>query len=125
MDSVKQVIVMRTDLGMGKGKMVAQGAHASIKSLVHKFMEGKTPNDLSSAERKWYGTNFRKICVKVTSEAQLLEIYNKAKEVGLEAHLIEDHGLTVFDGEHTKTCVAIGPDFDDNIDRVTGGLPLL
>jgi peptidyl-tRNA hydrolase len=27
---VKQLIVMRTDLNMRKGKMIAQGAHASI-----------------------------------------------------------------------------------------------
>ena len=29
----KQVIVMRKDLGMRKGKMIAQGAHASLKVL--------------------------------------------------------------------------------------------
>ena len=35
--NVKQVIVLRKDLNMRKGKMVAQGAHASMKVFFDRF----------------------------------------------------------------------------------------
>lgn len=60
----------------------------------------------------------------MSTEVELLDIYEKAKAAGLEAHLIVDAGLTEFAGVATATAVGIGPDFSEKIDAVTGGLKL-
>jgi PTH2 family peptidyl-tRNA hydrolase len=80
--------------------------------------------ELSEAERAWLDSSFRKVTVKVGSEAELLAVYEKALEAGLVAHLITDRGLTEFGGVPTRTCLGIGPDYDDLIDPVTGDLEL-
>ncbi len=179
--NVKQVIVIRKDLNMRKGKMIAQGSHASLKDLLYKFRNLKSAAEkvftlqifsyllgmigifigiiwlgniiahtililiviafgigqmfsfekllttllMTDAERLWYFGNFRKICVYVNSEAELMDVYNKAIEKGLKVHLIEDKGLTEFKGVLTKTCLAIGPHFDSDIDEITKKLTLL
>lgn len=120
---VKQVIVMRTDLNMRKGKMIAQGAHASMAWLSRKI---QTPlANFSKAEAEWMTGLFTKVCVRANSEEELLDVYAKAKQLGLTTHLIEDSGLTEFHGIPTKTCLAIGPDYSYKIDAVTGDLKLL
>lgn len=129
----KQVIVLRKDLNMRKGKMVAQGAHASmaaILSLSENF-EYEAENkqylklELDDSTRSWLLDNFKKICVYVNSEEQLLEIHRKAKEARILTSLIQDSGLTEFNGVPTYTAVAVGPGFSESIDKITGELPLL
>ena len=122
--SIKQVIVMRNDLGMRKGKMIAQGAHASIAFLTRRIQRQKTPK-FSKPEQEWLDTNFAKVCVRANSEEELLDIYQKAKDAMLEVHLVTDSGKTEFHGEPTKTCLAIGPDYSEKIDPITGDLVLL
>lgn len=148
----KQVIVMRTDLNMRKGKMIAQGAHASLKVLldtawpaeaitlsgVSPRFEGKVsstsgvqisgdfkciPNTLDV--RPWLEGKFTKICVGCKGEEELLALYMKAKEAKLLTALIQDAGLTEFGGVPTYTCIAIGPGSSSKIDEITGGLKLL
>lgn len=80
---------------------------------------------LSEAEQLWVSGLFTKICVYVTSEQELLNVHAAAVEANLESHLIIDSGLTEFGGVKTLTCCAIGPDYADKIDTITGGLPLL
>lgn len=131
---IKQVIVMRKDLGMRKGKMIAQGSHASMKVIID-LMEvfDKQPRCidliLHTTEeeplRKWLKGLFTKIVVSVDSEAELLKIYTQAKSAGILCSLILDSGLTEFDGKQTYTCCAIGPDESERIDPITGELPLL
>jgi PTH2 family peptidyl-tRNA hydrolase len=120
----KQVIVMRNDLNMRKGKMVAQGAHAAIKDLVLKFMSGATVDSLDAAEKDWYGSNFKKVCVQADSEEQLLQIFDAATAKGLRVHLITDKGLTEFGGVPTNTCLAVGPHFDEDFVGITDLLRL-
>ena len=123
-EPVKQVIVMRNDLNMRKGKMIAQGAHASISFMTRRIQaSGKIK--LSPPEQDWVDGSFAKVCVRADSEAELLDIFNKAKLAGLEAHLITDSGKTEFHGEPTNTCIAIGPDYSSKIDKITGHLQLL
>ena len=123
-EPTKQVIVMRNDLNMRKGKMIAQGAHASISFLTRRIKSsGKLK--VSAAEQDWLDGSFAKVCVRVDSEEELLEIFNKAKVAGLEVHLITDSGKTEFHGEPTNTCLAIGPDVSSRIDKITGHLQLL
>jgi PTH2 family peptidyl-tRNA hydrolase len=124
----KQVIVIRKDLNMRKGKMIAQGAHASLKAVLDSglyVLEGVSidlPPD--SAIENWVNGQFTKITVSVDSEKDLLEIYQKAVDAGLISSLIRDAGLTEFN-EPTLTCCAIGPAWSDEIDSITGHLKLL
>ena len=126
----KQVIVIRRDLRMRRGKEIAQGAHASTAWLADRVIQGMTPNGtvdhvaLSAAERAWLESSFRKVTVKVGSEEELMAVYGKAVEAGLVVHLVTDRGLTEFGGIPTRTCLAVGPDYDDLVDPVTGDLEL-
>lgn len=127
---VKQVIVLRKDLNMRKGKMVAQGSHASMKVILD-LGSVKHPDSniltipMSPEMKDWVMGIFTKVCVSVNSEDALLDVYNRAKEAGLHCSLIRDAGLTEFGGIPTYTAVAIGPNDAEKIDKITGDLPLL
>lgn len=128
----KQVIVMRTDLGMRKGKMIAQGCHASLKAILDQMytLQDNTGWALDFGDMQdqplgdWLLGKFTKICVKGNSEDHIKELYEKAKMAGLPCSLIQDAGLTEF-SEPTYTCIAIGPGWTDDVDKITGGLELL
>lgn len=128
--SPKQVIVMRKDLNMRKGKIAAQAAHASSKVILDMMpvtidgdsisrtisMTAGSPLDL------WLNGNFKKICLGIESEEELLSIVTQAKNAGLPVALILDSGLTEFGGVPTYTCCAIGPELPEKIDQITGQL---
>jgi PTH2 family peptidyl-tRNA hydrolase len=127
---VKQVIVIRRDLRMRRGKEIAQGAHAASAWLAERVIQRLAPDgtadhvQLSAAEQAWLKTSWRKVTVKVGSEDELMAVYQQALASGLAVRLITDRGLTEFAGVPTRTCLAIGPDYDDLIDPVTGDLEL-
>ncbi|MEM6688951.1 MAG: aminoacyl-tRNA hydrolase [Planctomycetota bacterium] len=123
----KQVIVMRHDLKMRRGKQIAQGAHASMAFLSNRLNTSDSVSlaDFTDAQRAWLTGSFAKVCCRVDSEEELLDIERLAKEAGLEVHLITDSGKTEFHGVPTNTCLAIGPDVVDKIDAITGDLQLL
>jgi PTH2 family peptidyl-tRNA hydrolase len=113
---LKQVIVVRTDLKMGKGKLAAQVAHASLQAFLNcKNEEWK---------RLWLDSGAKKVVLKVKSLKELLEIYQKAKAAGLPVALIIDAGRTQLE-PGTITCVGIGPAPSKLIDPITGHLKLL
>lgn len=132
MEPIKQVILIRKDLKMRRGKEIAQGAHASMAWLTERvrkhLLECGTRFtdvlDLSEAEEAWVTGNFRKVTLQVGTEEELLAVCAKAEAAGLETHLITDAGLTEFGGVPTHTAAAIGPDYDARIDTVTGDLKL-
>lgn len=113
---MKQIIVMRKDLKMRRGKEIAQGAHASMKATLENMNH---PNVIA-----WLGSKFAKICVTVDSLDELMAVYNKAREANLITAIIEDEGRTEFNGVKTITCIAIGPGTDEELDPVTGELKL-
>jgi PTH2 family peptidyl-tRNA hydrolase len=127
----KQVIVMRKFTGAGSrtGKYVAQGAHASVGAL---FSIGGVSKDGKSFVipldnpfiHAWITGNFKKVTLYVETDAELLDIYNKAKEVNLPVALIRDAGLTEFNGHPTLTAVGIGPEDEIKINKITRHLPL-
>ena len=137
MKDIKQVIVLRKDLNMRKGKMVAQGCHASMAIFFEMIQKRHTQDDHSIYEIHlppgeigediitWVEGIFKKVTVGVNSEEELLKIYEVAKEKGLPCKLIQDAGLTEFDGVPTYTCCAIGPAKSELIDEITGELKLL
>jgi len=129
--SVKQVIVMRKDLNMRRGKQIAQGAHASMKVF---FDRGQVMVDgseyyldcpLNKDMVEWVEGKFTKICVSVDSEHELFEIYNNAKKADIPCAMITDIGKTEFNSVPTNTCVALGPDSSEKINKITGHLKLL
>lgn len=131
--NTKQVIVLRKDLKMRKGKMVAQGAHASMKAILDQG--GIYANDNGTHDyfaipmtyeiENWLCGIFTKVCVSVDSEEELLYVYEQAKEAGLVCSLIQDAGLTEFGGVPTYTAVAVGPALREEVDKITGELKLL
>lgn len=125
----KQVIVVRKDLNMRKGKIAAQSSHASMGTLLNlsgPIYEGEIKINVEyPAVREWLLGRFTKVCVSVDSEDELLKIHDLAIRNGLNVKLIKDSGLTEFNGVPTLTCLAIGPDYPERIDPITGHLKLL
>ncbi len=114
-DHIKQVIVLCTELGMRRGKMVAQGAHASVKAAM-----------LSNAYiyNQWDIAGHKKVALKVKHQEELNGLYLLASEAGLPCALIIDQGLTQIPAD-SITAVAIGPDWSRKIDKITACLSLL
>lgn len=123
---VKQVLIIRKDLKMRRGKECSQIAHASLSFLREKILPSleNIKIILSEAEKQWFKGNFAKITVQVSSEEELLLIHKQASEIGLTSYLVQDDGLTEFGGIPTYTACAIGPDYEDLIDPITKNLRL-
>lgn len=128
---LKQVIVVRKDLNMRKGKMSAQVAHASMKFLVDVLTEME-PKDqdvrnlLTEDECTWlFSKSFAKIVVSVDTEQELLDLMKEAEQQGIKCKEIVDSGRTEFHGLPTLTCAAFGPDRREKLDKLTGHLKLL
>lgn len=118
MEEYKQVIVVRTDLKMSKGKLAAQVAHAAVSALLETLKEHK------EWVNEWIKQGQKKVILRVESEKELLDIYERAKIKQLPVALIIDAGRTELQ-PGTKTCVGIGPASSKRIDEVTGELKLL
>jgi peptidyl-tRNA hydrolase, PTH2 family len=112
---LKQVIIIRLDLKMGKGKLVAEGAHASLAAFL------KAKND---DRREWIESGMKKIVLKVGSEKDLVSVFQKLKKEKLPAELIADRGLTQI-SPGTKTAIGCGPVEEKSIDKITGKMKLL
>ena len=139
MYTAKQMIVMRRDLHMRKGKIAAQAGHACVEAVLMALeREGRLADVLTagdyvtlrrtdkpaSALSEWFDKGVAKICVYVDSEEALLDIDRKAKEAGILSALICDAGMTEFHGQPTYTCLALEPRFAEDVDPITGDLPL-
>ena len=128
-EDVKQVIVIRRDLTMRRGKEIAQGSHASGAWLMEAVADalrddGTAQVSLDPVAAVWVTGSWRKVTLQVRSEEELLELHDAATALGLRSHLVRDSGRTEFAGVPTLTALAIGPDLAVEIDRVTGGLDL-
>ncbi len=140
---VKQVIVIRRDLNMRRGKEIAQGSHASSAWLASIIGEAivrdaatwptsTSPTStltvdattLDEAARIWVTTSHRKVTLQVRSEEELVALHEKAIALGLKSHLIQDSGKTEFGGVPTYTALGIGPNLAADIDQVTGELAI-
>jgi len=113
----KQMLVVRKDLNMRKGKIAAQAAHASLASYLEHYKDRRMD--------AWLAGAFAKICVSVDSEEEFDEIVSKARDAGILTTVIVDQGRTEFNGVPTKTVAAIGPDTHEALYSVTGHLKLL
>lgn len=115
MAELKQVIIVRQDLKLQKGKMAAQCAHAAVEAVL------KSDND---KVKQWRNEGQKKIVLKVADEKELFRYAQIAKDEGLSTAIITDAGKTHI-APGTRTCVGIGPDDEDKIDSVTGDLKII
>lgn len=111
---MKQVILVRKDLNMSKGKIAVQCAHASAEAVL------KSNKEKINEWRQFS----KKVVLKVDNENDLLRYKKEAEKLKLVTALIRDAGLTEIP-ENTLTCLAIGPDDDEKIDKITGKLKTL
>jgi len=117
-EDYKQVVIVRSDLNMSRGKIAVQVAHASLMAAFEAYKEHR---EWFTA---WWESGQKKVVVKVSNEGELLELYEKARQRGLPASLVRDAGLTELP-PGTLTAVAIGPCPTKLVDELTGGLKLL
>ena len=111
---MKQVILVRNDLKLPKGKMAAQCSHAAVEAAF---------NSDKKKVAEWRKEGAKKIILKVKDEKEMIKYLQKAKDAGLKTALITDAGMTVV-APGTKTCVGIGPAPSNMIDKITGNIPL-
>ena len=117
MGEIKQVIVVRTDLEMGKGKIAAQVGHACVLGA----------ENVRKSHPEWYDSWWQgqeKVVVKVPGPKELDEIKKHAIDLGLPWSEVTDAGHTQI-APGTTTCISIGPAPEEKIDKVTGDLKLL
>ena len=136
----KQMIVMRRDLHTRKGKIAAQASHACVEAILMALAREKRLDQVRVAHDNWvyldegdqeptplsawFEAGVAKVCVYVDSEEELLELAARAKEQGFVCALVRDAGLTEFHGEPTFTCLALEPLLPEQVDPLTGELPL-
>jgi len=114
----KQVLVLRTDLEMSRGKIAAQAGHAAVSAA-----EEAKKNHQAWWE-SWLEEGQCKVALRVKSEQELLKLQKEAKASNLPSALVTDRGLTEIP-PGTITCLGIGPAPSSIIDKITGELPLL
>lgn len=116
--ALKQVIAVRQDIQMNKGKTAAQVAHASGGCL-------ENVNARHPIVDQWLKTGQAKAVVKCDDLSHLNRLQFLAAYHGVMYHIVTDSGKTVFNGEPTITCIAIGPDTVEQVDLITKELKLL
>ncbi|ATY64003.1 peptidyl-tRNA hydrolase 2 [Cordyceps militaris] len=123
-EECKLVLVVRTDLGMTKGKIAAQCSHATL-ACYKALASNPDPN---STERKilarWERLGQAKIAVQLKSQDEMLQLCRKARAMGLTAEVIKDAGRTQIEAG-SMTVLGVGPAPKSLIDEVTGHLKLL
>jgi PTH2 family peptidyl-tRNA hydrolase len=111
----KQLILVRHDLALPKGKLAAQAAHASVEAVLR-----ADKDDV----KDWRQEGMAKIVLKVADEKELLRQVQRAKDEGLTTAIITDAGHTVV-APGTRTCAAVGPAPADKLDSLFSDLKLL
>jgi PTH2 family peptidyl-tRNA hydrolase len=114
-EEYKQVILVRKDLNLSKGKLAAQVAHGAVEAVL------KADNNLI---KKWRNEGMKKVVLVVNNEKEFYKYLQEAKDFGIPTALITDAGRTEI-SPGTKTVLAIGPYKSDIIDSITGNLKTL
>jgi len=111
----KLAILIRQDLKMPKGKLAVQYGHAVADAVI-----GSSKKTIE----EWRKEGMPKIALKVDDLKELKSYQEKAKKEKLKTYRIKDAGKTFF-SKPTITCLAIGPDKEEKIDKITSKLKLL
>jgi PTH2 family peptidyl-tRNA hydrolase len=110
---LKQVIIVRKDLQLKKGKLAAQVSHAAILA-----------SDKSKFRNEWKKNGQKKVVLQCNNLEEMMDLYKKSIAEKLPTALVEDAGLTHIQ-PGTKTCIGIGPDKEEKIDKISAHLKLL
>jgi len=113
--TLKQVIIVRSDLGMSRGKLAAQACHASL---------GAYKRADESKIKKWELEGEKKVIVQVSSQEDLFQVYELVKAADISSYLVKDAGHTELPPS-TITSLGVGPEEDEKIDKITQDLKLL
>lgn len=119
-EECKMVLVVRTDLGMTKGKIGAQCSHAAIACYKRLLFSNPTSHTL----RKWEKEGQAKVTLQVKSQEELVTLHAMANSLGVVAEIITDAGRTQIPSG-SQTVLGIGPAPKNIIDQITGSLKLL
>lgn len=114
---LKQVIILRKDLNMSKGKAAAQASHAAVAAAIKSRQE--KPNQFSL----WWRTGQKKVVLVVDSEEGLLELERKLKATGVVVVKIDDAGRTQLP-PGTTTALGVGPHAQKEVEEITSSLKL-
>lgn len=112
---MKLAILVRTDLDMGKGKIASQVGHASVEAFI---------SSKQTIRDAWVKTGMKKIVLKIKNLDELKGYKQKAEKEKILTSMIKDAGKTQLK-KPDITCLAIGPDKEEKIDKVTKDLKLL
>lgn len=112
---IKQVIIVRKDLNMSKGKIASQCCHACLNAY-------EKSNE--TIRKIWKEQGEKKVILAVENLEELLKIKREAKKLRIPSFLVKDAGKTELK-EDTITCLALGPDYSEKIDKITGRLRTL
>ncbi|KAL8853382.1 MAG: hypothetical protein Q9198_010976, partial [Flavoplaca austrocitrina] len=121
-EECKLVLVVRTDLGMGKGKIAAQASHATL--ACYRALSSTFPSSLNPVLKQWERTGQAKVVLQAHSEEELETLQAKALSLGLCAQIIHDAGRTQI-ASGSATVLGVGPGPKSVVDGVTGALKLL
>jgi peptidyl-tRNA hydrolase, PTH2 family len=139
-EECKMVLVVRTDLGMGKGmffarmmilestgllisligKIAAQCSHATL--ACYNYFLSHAPK--SPLLKRWSAMGQAKVALQCKSEEEMQELQAKALSLGICARIIHDAGRTQI-AAGSATVLGIGPAPKTVVDMVTGHLKLL
>ncbi|MEM4260602.1 MAG: peptidyl-tRNA hydrolase Pth2 [Candidatus Woesearchaeota archaeon] len=111
----KQVIIVRQDLKLPKGKLAVQVAHASISA-----MEKSNKDKIN----KWKSEGMKKVVLKVKDLDELMYFFELASNYKIISALITDAGKTTVN-PGTVTCLGLGPEREEILDKLTGQLKML
>ena len=93
----KQMIVMRRDLKMRKGKIAAQAGHACVEAVLMALVREGRAADLRASDgwawlehaegdvsplTDWFDAGVAKVCVYVDSEEELLDLAARGRRPG-------------------------------------------
>lgn len=115
---LKLSVAVRTDLGMGRGKIAAQVGHAAVMALER--VRASHPGWAAA----WLESGQAKVVVRVAGPRELQDLKARAVELGMPWSEVADAGRTQLD-PGTVTCIGFGPAPAPAVDRVTGGQRLL
>ncbi|MFT4892358.1 MAG: PTH2 family peptidyl-tRNA hydrolase [Candidatus Nanohaloarchaea archaeon] len=111
---MKQVIVLRNDLDISRGKQISQACHASLGAY-----KKADPEDVS----RWEKEGSKKIVLS-SGDRKLEDLYAEIKSKDIPVYLVKDAGKTEVE-PGTTTALGIGPVEESKIDSITGELKLI
>ena len=109
-------ILVRSDIKMSKGKVLAQVGHAVVDATVKAYAR-------STIFYKWQQDGEKIVVLKVPNEKTLDTIMEIAGRKKVHNGIVIDAGLTEI-SPGIKTVGYVGPDYDTKIDKLVGQLKL-